>query len=142
MSAPAITGHSLARFRTKLLLAVVAAAAIAGCGAGQAAGPKATAAAPAATTHTVSGTVTLTDALTALSGCIGQGGYSDINAGAEMTVTNQSQTVLGSVSLGDGVPDSTSTSCVYSFSVLTFQKPRSMDSHSRTAAHSSIRTKT
>lgn len=106
----------------KMLIMVVAATAIGGCANQVAAATKGSHTTPAATTHTVSGTVTLSDPNTAAAGCIGLGGYSDISAGAQVTVTNQSQTVLGSTGLGAGVPDATSTSCVYPFSFSDIPK--------------------
>lgn len=59
------------------------------------------------TTHSVAVTFDLTDsesfiALNRGDTCSGEGGYSDIGPGAELTVTNQSQTVIATSSLGDG----------------------------------------
>jgi hypothetical protein len=70
-------------------------------------------------THTIAGTFTLSDAQDAASGCLFPSlGYSDITAGAQVTLTNQSQTVLGTGQLGPGVADAAGASCVFPFTIL------------------------
>jgi hypothetical protein len=65
-------------------------------------------------THTITGHLTLTDSDTATSNCVGQDGYSDIDEGANITITNESGTVIGSASLGAGT-NSSGDDCVYPF---------------------------
>lgn len=122
MNTAILRSRLMGRLPMKVLLTVVAATSIAGCANQVTAATKGTHTTPAATTHTVSGTVTLTDPDTAAAGCVGLGGYSDISAGGQVTVTNQSQTVLGSTGLGAGVADATGTSCVYPFSFSNIPK--------------------
>jgi hypothetical protein len=67
-------------------------------------------------TTTVTGGLTLVDAETASSGCNGQGGYSDIDGGAQVILTDEGGKILGSGSLSSGTPTG-STACVYGFSI-------------------------
>lgn len=66
-------------------------------------------------TTRVTGTLELTDIDTTLAGCIGQGGYSDISAGATVVITDQTERIVGSGSLDEGV--ASDASCTYSFSI-------------------------
>ncbi|MBN6036484.1 hypothetical protein [Amycolatopsis sp. 195334CR] len=64
---------------------------------------------------TLRGSMTLYDSKTAINDCRGSGGYSDIRAGASVTVYGASGNVVGDGSLGPG--KSASSSCSYSLMV-------------------------
>jgi hypothetical protein len=106
----------------------VAALTFAGCGAAKKSG--ATATSRASTSFTVKGTLDLSDTDSASNldpdgYCLGIGGYLDINAGAQVTVTNQSQTIIGTSQLGQGVPQGSSgveTDCLFPFTVTGLPK--------------------
>lgn len=66
--------------------------------------------------HTVTGHLILTDADTATSSCVGQGGYDDITQGAALTILDENGTVIGSGSIESGVNTNTDE-CSYAFSV-------------------------
>lgn len=63
---------------------------------------------PTPTTTTVTGTLELDDYETASNDCVGEGGYSDIEPGASVILTDESAKILGSTSLG--VPPPTTAS--------------------------------
>jgi hypothetical protein len=62
--------------------------------------------ASAAGTYDVGITFVLYDLETFRNGCVGDGGYSDIGPGAQITVRNGSGDILGVGSLGSGTPTS------------------------------------
>jgi serine/threonine-protein kinase len=65
----------------------------------------------------VTGEFILTNSDTAIAGCIGQGGYSDISPGVPVILTNQDGKILGSSALGSGVADSSAGTCTYTFTI-------------------------
>ncbi|GAB2752224.1 hypothetical protein GCM10027199_25970 [Amycolatopsis magusensis] len=62
------------------------------------------------------GSMTLYDTKSAVNGCLGSGGYSDIHTGASVTVYGASGSVVGNGHLGPG-KSATSGSCAYSLLV-------------------------
>jgi hypothetical protein len=66
-------------------------------------------------TVAVTGSLELDDVDTALAECVGQGGYSDIDAGATVIVTDQSGRILGSGALDPGT--ASGGECTYTFSI-------------------------
>lgn len=61
----------------------------------------------AANTTTVTGTLELNDYETWRSGCVGQGGYSDVTEGTQVILYNQSSIILSSASLSTATPGPT-----------------------------------
>lgn len=64
---------------------------------------------------TVNGNLVLHDLDSAESACVGQGGYSDIQFGTDVILTNQNGDILGSGSLGIG--EASGSDCTYHFTV-------------------------
>jgi hypothetical protein len=69
--------------------------------------------------HTVTGALSVIDSsnqsLSAGDSCSGTGGYDDITAGAQVTVTNESGTTLATGNLGQGTFDG--SACVFDFTI-------------------------
>ena len=65
----------------------------------------------------ISGVLDLLDSETADAGCEGQGGYSDIDAGAQVVVRDGSGEILGSTNLGPGEVED-EVACIYEFLVI------------------------
>ena len=71
--------------------------------------------------HTITGTLTLLTGGTGTADqpCLGTGGYSDINAGTQVTISNQSGTVVGVGQLGLGISGGTlNLDCLFPFTVV------------------------
>ncbi len=66
-------------------------------------------------TVNVRGTLILTSAATLQANCVGQGGYSDLRAGAPVTLTNASGHTIGTTHLQKGQPDYDDGICSYPF---------------------------
>jgi len=91
---------------------------LAGCGVAQVAGSATPISAPVPTapeSFMLMGTLTLTDALTADSSCLGQGDYADIRPGTGVTVRDAAGLVIGLGTLEAST--STPGRCFYPFSV-------------------------
>lgn len=71
------------------------------------------------TTHDITGTFSLTDSdgvTVARNGsCSGNGGYSDIDQGAQITARDEDSTLIGTATLSAGAPNSGRTTCSFSF---------------------------
>lgn len=105
--------------------ALVALLLAAGCGSSTSPATSGTSSTPkpsAATTYSIQGTFVLTDASTANAGCQGQGGYSDISFGTQITVTNENMTVIGTGPLQFGTPNDGHTMCTYKFGIDNLPK--------------------
>ena len=63
---------------------------------------------------TITGSLTLIDSQTASNGCDGEGGYSDIGGGMNITLKNETGTILATSTMSPGRRDQ-SVSCVYDF---------------------------
>jgi hypothetical protein len=64
---------------------------------------------------TIRGTIILTNAATLQANCIGQGGYSDLRAGAPVVLSNRSGDTLSRTQLQRGQPDYDDGICSYPF---------------------------
>lgn len=54
--------------------------------------------------------------------CFGTGGYQDLSAGTQVTLTDEANDVIGSTSLDDGVPGDSIYSCQFNFTFSTVAK--------------------
>ena len=65
--------------------------------------------------YSITGSLALIDFATAESNCFGQGGYSDIGPGTQVTVTDQSGTIVGTGQLGTASVSGAATTCTFPF---------------------------
>lgn len=97
-------------------VAILAFVALAACGGGSSSSASKSS---SASTHSVNGDLTILGAHNdRVGGCqMQESGYSDISKGTQVTVTNESGTIIGSTSLGEGSSSPRGDGCLWPFTV-------------------------